>query len=460
MEAKLVTNNMQCSECLASNTAEFCCICELPLKRMCQEHARSHSQSQDFHFLLPVSAAERVQDLGNFYEARGWLLKLKDRQAALLKQASLVSGYSAQLQAAYQALVKQLYEVVANYTSQLEILHRSLQTQVEAAVQETSEHALETNWQPGSHFAGVLWTWEAVQIASNPLVSFSAEIHQEVLHETLSVSLSCGVPGCELYENRTTEESDQGQRMHLNQRLENAKALLKSWFKQVEMNRIERAMLLEVFGSEIELPPMQDFTVFPDFSSINVKATLKRVGHYKLKSDAARLVQKPPVKLENGDYYEGQWDMQNNRCGIGTQIRPNGDQYRGSWRDGKRHGKGQLILNSGDIYEGDFENDKYHGFGVYQANCGIKYRGEFRDGQRSGIGKLEYPEPAESVCYLGEFKADIKDGLGAYLWRSGAVYLGNWHEDVKHGLCMEGRMGSPAKMKRYLHGDEEGCPLQ
>jgi hypothetical protein len=451
---------MQCSECLASNTAEFCCICELPLKTLCQEHAKSHSQSQDFHFLLPMSAAGRVNDLGSFYEARSWLLKLKDRQAALLKQVSLVSGYSTQLQEAYQALARQLYEVVANYTSQLEILHDSLQTQVEIAVQETSEHALETNWLPGSHFAEVLWTSEAAQIASIPLVSFSAEIHQQILQETLSVSLSCDVPGCELYATCTTEESAQDQRMHLNQRLENAKALLKTWFKQVEMNRTERAMMLEVFGTEIDLPPMQDFSVFPDFSTINSRATLKRTGYYKAKNDAARLVQKPPVKLENGDYYEGQWDMQNNRCGIGTQIRPNGDEYRGVWRDGKRHGKGQLILGSGDIYEGDFENDKYHGFGVYQSYGGIKYRGEFRDGKRSGIGKLEYPEPAESVCYLGEFKADMKEGLGAYLWRSGAVYLGNWQEDFKHGLCIEGRMGSPAKMKRYLRGDEEGCPLQ
>lgn len=449
---------MQCSECLSSQAAEFCCICEMPLKRMCQEHAKSHSQSTDFHFLLPVSAAEKVHDLGSFYEARSWLLKLKDRQTALLRQVSLVSDYRVQLQEVYQALVRQLYEVVANYTSQLEILHRTIQTQVEVAVQETSEHALEINWLPGSHFAEMLWTCEAAQIASNPLASFS--IHQRIPQEMLSVSLSCDVPGCELYVSGTTEESVQEQLMHLNQRFENAKALLKSWYKQVEINRTERAMLLEVFGTEIELSPMQDFSVFPEFSTLNSRATRKRVGHYKPKSDAARLVQKPPVKLENGDYYEGQWDMQNNRCGIGTHIQPNGDEYRGAWRDGKRHGKGQLILGSGDMYEGDFENDVYHGFGVFQSYGGIKYRGEFRDGKRYGIGKVEYPEPAESVCYMGEFKADMKDGLGAYLWRSGAVYLGNWQGDVKHGLCLEGRMGSPAKMKRYLRGDEEGCPLQ
>ena len=40
------------------------------------------------------------------------------------------------------------------------------------------------------------------------------------------------------------------------------------------------------------------------------------------------------------------------RSGVGTQIWPNQNYYKGEFKDGKTNGLGVLVLNSGDYYLG------------------------------------------------------------------------------------------------------------
>lgn len=452
---------MQCSECTSHTLAECCCACKMPLQLLCQQHAQSHSQGQGLHFLLPVSAVQIVRDEKIFYDARIWLHRLRDRQVALLKQVSLVAQYRTQVEKAYQEVFDELSSLATQQLSVFSSLQHSLQSQIEAAIQETSEHALDTQWQPDSHFARVLLTSEAADIATHPLTSFTAQTRpNEALH-SVKVDLSCDVPGCERLRISAGQESARDQLTRLTEQLEMAKTLLKSWLLQVQPRESENEILRELLGAEVALQKSLDHPFIPDFSTMQSRVTLNVVGPYKLDNAAERLVFKPPVKMEDGSFYEGQWNLQtNNRCGSGKQFWPNGDVYAGAWRDGRRHGKGRMVLGeSGDVYEGDFEHDKYHGFGTFKSLEKIQYKGEFKEGLKHGLGKLDFLDSSESVCYLGEFKAGLKEGLGAYLWRSGAMYLGCWQQDLKHGFCLEGKAGK-AVMRRYLRGDEAGCGLQ
>jgi hypothetical protein len=42
---------------------------------------------------------------------------------------------------------------------------------------------------------------------------------------------------------------------------------------------------------------------------------------------------------------------------VGTYLYANGNKYEGSFRNGRRHGKGVFTFASGDRYEGTFRGD-------------------------------------------------------------------------------------------------------
>ena len=72
--------------------------------------------------------------------------------------------------------------------------------------------------------------------------------------------------------------------------------------------------------------------------------------------------------------------------GVGTKTYSNGNKYQGSFKNGKRHGKGKFIWASGALYEGNWVEGK-------------------REGQGQEI-------LANGTIYVGGFKNDLKDGKG------------------------------------------------
>jgi hypothetical protein len=74
---------------------------------------------------------------------------------------------------------------------------------------------------------------------------------------------------------------------------------------------------------------------------------------------------KEMITLDNGDEYEGEWDMEGRKDGKGVQIFVDGSLHEGYWKNDKANGKGRLIHAFGDVYEGNWKEDKAHGYGVY-----------------------------------------------------------------------------------------------
>jgi hypothetical protein len=62
--------------------------------------------------------------------------------------------------------------------------------------------------------------------------------------------------------------------------------------------------------------------------------------------------------------------------------------YEGDVDDeGNRMGKGKMTYDDGSYYDGGFVNDKFHGdSGVYHWFDGDEYKGSFKDGERHGVG--------------------------------------------------------------------------
>lgn len=96
--------------------------------------------------------------------------------------------------------------------------------------------------------------------------------------------------------------------------------------------------------------------------------------------------------------------------------------YIGSWRDGKKSGKGTCYDIHGNlIYEGRFANDKpTESFGTVSVESP----------KRFSIQELD------KTLYLGEMTGDTPDGFGLMLQDDGSIIYGTMRNGVRQGIGM------------------------
>lgn len=101
----------------------------------------------------------------------------------------------------------------------------------------------------------------------------------------------------------------------------------------------------------------------------------------------------------------------------GSFTYSSGEEYRGEWKEGRRHGFGQLMFADGGAYLGHFENGLFNGFGVLTFSDGSRYEGEFAQGKFNGVGVfIRY----DNMTFEGEFKNGRVDGFGLLTFPDGS----------------------------------------
>ncbi len=105
--------------------------------------------------------------------------------------------------------------------------------------------------------------------------------------------------------------------------------------------------------------------------------------------------------FENGTYV-GEGNSKG-RNGFGVYRFQNGDEYIGTWQDGKMHGWGIFFFNDDEFYVGDFTNDARDGLGNYYFADGAYYCGQWVNNKREGKGKFVFPDGKEQI---GRFSND------------------------------------------------------
>jgi hypothetical protein len=198
--------------------------------------------------------------------------------------------------------------------------------------------------------------------------------------------------------------------------------------------------------TEIPIEEIQNEKV----TSIEVKlAPLDIVKH----DDGVPVQSKPPLKLEDGSVYEGEWNKLGQKHGKGTLITEDGSKSTGIFKNGDLEGPGRIIQSTGLVLEGEFKqgklngegkikgkhgetfegnlrNGNLHGFGVETWPDGMKYEGEYNNGQREGKGKLVL---GDGSTYEGDFFKDKMEGQGVYTWKTGNKYTGEWKNSKMNG---------------------------
>jgi hypothetical protein len=131
----------------------------------------------------------------------------------------------------------------------------------------------------------------------------------------------------------------------------------------------------------------------------------------------------------SGDKYEGEFRY-NMKDGKGTLTFNTRDKYIGEFKSDMREGKGTLLFANGDKYVGEFSNDMINGKGTMFYKNGNKYAGDFLRGLKHGNGVLGF---ANGDVYSGEFKEDAREGRGTYCFSDGARYIGDFKDGRRHG---------------------------
>ena len=121
----------------------------------------------------------------------------------------------------------------------------------------------------------------------------------------------------------------------------------------------------------------------------------------------------------------------------GEIIFSDGRVYSGEWMDGEPNGTGKITIP--DLYyagymiiEDDQESNNKNGTTEITIDYGLvnNYRGEWKDGKRHGFGKTTW---ATEDYYEGEYKNDIKNGKGVLNGQNWGEYDGGWKNNKTHG---------------------------
>jgi hypothetical protein len=142
------------------------------------------------------------------------------------------------------------------------------------------------------------------------------------------------------------------------------------------------------------------------------------------------LLHKCPWLPETEGEYEGEWqdDM---RHGKGRMVWRSGVKYEGNFkRDRRNNVTGKLTLSNGDTYEGEWVDELMHGRGIFSSQNGKVYRGRFKCGDFGGEGLLMFPNGEK---YEGEVVSMQPEGKGKMYYNSGNRYHGEFTRGIPNG---------------------------
>ena len=106
--------------------------------------------------------------------------------------------------------------------------------------------------------------------------------------------------------------------------------------------------------------------------------------------------------------------------------------YKGSWLNGKCHGKGTMAYTGG-VYIGNFNAGTRSGFGIFSYPDGSRYEGNWVNDKMDGNGRFYYAkDDLDSRHFLnGYWKNGIITGEGRLFYKNG---------NYKVGIFVNGRM--------------------
>ena len=129
------------------------------------------------------------------------------------------------------------------------------------------------------------------------------------------------------------------------------------------------------------------------------------------------------------------------------------DVYHGHLKFGKRNGFGTLQHSNYrsrayvTTYTGEWRRDVRHGVGTFRCEHGEEYTGEWRNDLRHGVGREVLP--LRGAVYEGEYQHGVFSGMGRWTYE-GAQYQGQFVNGLRHDEM--GKFTNSRTGERYTGG--------
>ena len=174
---------------------------------------------------------------------------------------------------------------------------------------------------------------------------------------------------------------------------------------------------------------VMDTTYVSEFNTASTKYTgpYAIVSWDGLRDSEGRMNGVGKIVFASGSTYEG--SVRNDMMwgeGVLTDTLTN-SVYSGSWVEDRREGIGKLKHQYGE-YCGEYFNNKRHGQGKESDTEGV-FEGIFNDGERVS-GRMNY---LSGAFYIGEMKDDLKHGVGKFIDEDGELFQGRFEDDEYKG---------------------------
>ena len=107
-----------------------------------------------------------------------------------------------------------------------------------------------------------------------------------------------------------------------------------------------------------------------------------------------------------------------------------GKYYIGPFINGMPNGKGKIYYKNGDLcYQGDVKNVMKEGIGKIFFENGEYYYGQFTQDKITGKGEYYY----DNGYYVGDLINGLRNGKGKYYFSNGEIYEGDFVNNLKEG---------------------------
>jgi hypothetical protein len=134
-------------------------------------------------------------------------------------------------------------------------------------------------------------------------------------------------------------------------------------------------------------------------------------------------------EFTSGFKYYGEYEKDQPN-GIGLLIISDSQYYKGTFKDGQFHGKGEFH-NENDYYIGEWFKDMKHGYGEELCQKSL-YKGWFNTGSKYGKGKLfVLGESIENL--VQEWQEDCVEIIKKIKEFADFIYSGEFKNDLFHG---------------------------